>query len=65
MKKFAVLDASNLVANIIIAGSKDIAEQVTGSNCAEINYDQTVNINDSYNGTTFVPAETPEVEPEA
>ena len=65
MKKFAVLDTLNLVANIIVAGSKDIAEQVTGSNCIEINYGQTVSINDFYNGTTFVPAETPEVEPEA
>jgi hypothetical protein len=33
MKKYAVLDNSNKVINIIVADSLDIAERVTQSNC--------------------------------
>jgi len=60
MKRFAVLNTSNLVSNIIVAGSKEIADQVTGSNCIELSYNQNVGYNDFYDGTTFVPAENPE-----
>lgn len=62
MKKFAVLDSSNNVVNIIIAKSKEIAEDITSSICVQINVDDSVDMGYIYNGTTFA---APEAEPEA
>ena len=35
MKNFAVIDQNNLVVNVIIADSKEVAESVTGLTCIE------------------------------
>jgi len=55
MKKYAVLDSSNLVNNIIIANSLDIAETVTGCNCIFITpEDDTCAIGKLYSGGVFI-----------
>jgi hypothetical protein len=35
MKNFAVIDENNLVVNVIVADSKEVAESVTGLTCIE------------------------------
>lgn len=35
MKNFAVIDQNNLVVNVIVADSKEVAESVTGLTCIE------------------------------
>jgi hypothetical protein len=57
MKKFAVLDSSNKVVNIIVAGSKEIAEAVSSSNCVQIDSNDAVSIDYTYDGTTFTAPE--------
>jgi hypothetical protein len=57
MKKFAVLDSSNKVVNIIVAGSKEIAEAVSSSNCVQIDINDVVSIDYTYDGTTFTAPE--------
>lgn len=54
MLTFAVLDINNIVENIIIADSLEIAEDATKATC--IQYDDTnpAYIGWEYNGTTFV-----------
>jgi hypothetical protein len=51
MNNYAVI-IGNLVTNIIVADSKEIAEEVTKSTC--IQYIDNVNIGDIWNGTEFV-----------
>jgi hypothetical protein len=52
MKKFAVIQDS-IVANIIVAESQEIAEQLTGFTCVEYTDENPACIGLSYNGTTF------------
>jgi hypothetical protein len=54
MLTFAVLDINNIVENIIMADSLEIAENATKATC--IQYDDTnlAYIGWEYNGTTFV-----------
>jgi hypothetical protein len=63
MKTFAVLGTNGLVLNKIVAGSLDIAESVTSSHCVEIPLNTSVDLGDSWNGTTFVPQTRPEDDP--
>lgn len=52
MKNFAVLNHS-IVENIIVAESKEIAEQVIGKTCVEYTSDNPAHIGLGYDGTTF------------
>jgi hypothetical protein len=58
MLTFAVLDANNIVENVIVADSLEIAESVTRTTC--IQYDETnpAYIGWKYNGITFVDLNT-------
>ena len=64
MKKYAVLDDSSKVVNIIVAASLDIAEQVTSSYCALVPLGTFVDIGYTYADGVFTApvAETPEEE---
>jgi hypothetical protein len=55
MKTFAVL-TDNLVTNLIVANTLEIAEQVTSSYCVEVNPETPVHINDRWNGVKFISA---------
>lgn len=60
MKKYAVLNSSNIVDNVIIANSLEIAETVTGCNCVFVTAeDDTCGIGKLYSGGVFIdpPAE--------
>jgi hypothetical protein len=52
MATFAVLE-NNLVNNIIIADSKEIAEEVTNSTCVEYTAENPVGIGWTYDGSVF------------
>ena len=52
MATFAVLN-NNKVINVIIADTKEIAEEVTSSPCIEYTEENPAGIGDIYNGTTF------------
>lgn len=52
-KKFAVVAPNGFVLNIIVADSKEIAEEVTGSTCVEYTDDNTAHIGLTYDGTSF------------
>jgi hypothetical protein len=55
MKKYAVLNSDNVVNNIIIANSLEIAEQVTGSICIFVaSDDNTCKIGQLYSGGVFI-----------
>jgi hypothetical protein len=47
MKKFIVI-ANGSVMNIIVADSKETAEQVTGFECVEINENDEIKIGDDF-----------------
>jgi hypothetical protein len=53
MKKFAVLQ-NNIVVNIILANSKEIAEEVTSLECIEYTDENPALVNDTWDGTNFV-----------
>jgi hypothetical protein len=53
MKKFAVIQ-NNIVLNIILADSKEIAEQVTDLECIEYTDESPAKINDTWDGTNFI-----------
>lgn len=55
MAKFAVIDTSNNVCNIIVAESLEIALEVTGATCVELP-EYGFGIGDSYDGTQFIKA---------
>ena len=60
MKRYAVLKSNNIVDNIIIAGSLNVAEEVTGCNCVFVTpEDETCEIGKLYSGGVFIdpPAE--------
>jgi len=53
VSKFAVL-VDNIVENIIVADSKEVAEQATGKTCIEYTEENLTSIGWTYDGTTFV-----------
>ena len=56
---YAVMSGNN-VTNVIVADSKEIAEQVTGSTCIEYTDANPAHIGLKYDGTTFEqPVNTP------
>lgn len=58
-KKFAVL-TNDIVSNVIIAETKEIAEAITGTTCVEYTDENPVLIGWSYDGTNFTaPVEEP------
>ena len=55
MKRYAVLDSNNIVINLIVANSLEIAEQVTGCVCIFItSEDATCEIGKLYSGGVFI-----------
>ncbi len=56
MYKFAVLNSDGEVINIIVADSKEIAEQATGAACEELP-ELDFGIGDLWDGTQFVKQE--------
>jgi hypothetical protein len=61
MKKYAVIDSDNIVYNIVIADSLDVAEKVTGSNCIFISPENdTCNIGKLYSDGSFIDPEEEE-----
>lgn len=53
MNKFAVINANGEVVNIIVADSKEIAEQATGAHCEELP-ELEFGIGDFWDGTQFI-----------
>ena len=53
MAKFAVLD-NNIVINIIVADTKEIAEEATGFTCIEYTSANPAAINDTWDGENFI-----------
>jgi hypothetical protein len=51
-KKFAVLQNNNVI-NIIVANTKEIAEEVTKETCVECPNEILATIGWTYNGSTF------------
>ena len=51
--KFAVM-SNNLVANIIVADTLEIAEEVTGQTCIVYTDEAPVGINWTYDGVNFI-----------
>jgi hypothetical protein len=65
MKKYAVLNASNLVENVIVANSLEVAERVTGCNCVFVTpEDATCQIGKLYSGGVFIDPPVEEEVPE-
>jgi hypothetical protein len=57
MANYAVIE-NNKVINVIIADSKEIAEQVTGLTCVEITEENPTDIGWNWDGTNFtIPTE--------
>ena len=55
MANFAVIK-NNILSNLIIADSLEIAESVTGNKCVEYNEENDyVFIGSTYDGTSFIP----------
>jgi hypothetical protein len=52
MAKYAVL-IDDVVSNIIVADTKEIAEEVTGSICIEYTDENPVGKGDNWNGSEF------------
>jgi hypothetical protein len=58
MTTFAVID-NNIVENIIVADTKEIAEKVTGKECIEYTEENPAQIGWTYTNGAFVAPETP------
>ena len=56
MKNFAVLN-NDIVANTIVADTKEIAEQITNATCVEYDKTNPAGIGYKFNGTTFIEPE--------
>ena len=52
MANFAVIE-ENIVTNVIVADSLEVAQEVTGKTCAEYTDESPAGIGWSYDGTTF------------
>lgn len=59
MLTFAVLDANNIVVNVIVADSLATAEQLTGATCAQYDDNNPAQIGWEFNGKSFVDPTTP------
>lgn len=56
MPKFAVINSLNLVENIIVCDTLEIAEEVTGMTCVQFpRKDFAVFQGDTYDGKNFIP----------
>lgn len=53
MANYAVID-NNIVINIIVADTKEVAEQVTGLTCVEYTDENPAGIGWSYDGENFI-----------
>lgn len=53
MKKYAVLDSNNIVTNLIIANTLEIAEQVTYSSCVFVAENVFVDLGYEYSNGVF------------
>jgi hypothetical protein len=53
MANYAVIQ-NNTVTNVIVADSKEIAEEVTGLLCIEYTEENPTNIGWTYDGTSFI-----------
>jgi hypothetical protein len=53
MANFAVMNG-NLVLNVIVADTKEIAEQVTGVNCIEYTTENPAGIGHTWDGSIFI-----------
>lgn len=62
MANYAVI-SSNLVVNVIVADTVEIAEAVTGSTCIEYTDENPASIGWIYDGTKLVAPVIPEVNP--
>jgi hypothetical protein len=61
MATFAVM-SGNSVSNVIVADTKEIAEQVTGSVCIEYTEENPAGIGWTHDGINFIPSYTVEEE---
>lgn len=52
MKNFAVIE-NNIVINVIVADSKEIAEEATNQTCVEYTNENPAGIGWTYNGVSF------------
>lgn len=57
MKKFAIINGDT-VNNIIVADTKEIAEEITQCVCIEYTEENPAGIGWTYDGTSFVPPVT-------
>ena len=64
MSKYVVV-SNGFVTNIIVADSKEIAEEVTGSTCVDYPEGKFVKIDWTWDGTTFVDPNAQEGNPNA
>lgn len=53
MANYAIVE-NNIVTNVIVADSKEIAEEVTGLVCIEYTQENPAGIGWAYDGTNFV-----------
>jgi len=59
MAFFAVIGADNIVENVIIADSLEIANEITGKNCVEYTEQHPAGIGWTYAGTHFIQPQLP------
>jgi hypothetical protein len=64
MGKFAVLDENNKVENVIVAESKEIAEEATGLVCVEYTDENPAIIGLGYSNGVFENPPMPEPQPD-
>lgn len=60
MANFAVI-SGNSVSNVIVADTKEIAEQVIGSACIEYTDENPASIGWTFDGTNFIPPVVEEI----
>lgn len=53
MAKYGLLNASNVVIDVIVADTKEIAEEATGGICVELP-ETNAGIDDTWDGTNFI-----------
>ena len=63
MAKYALLNASNVIIDVIVADTKEIAEQATGGICVELP-ETNAGIDHTWDGTNFISPPRPEPEVE-
>jgi len=55
MANFAILDARNIVTEIIVADSLEVAQQIIGANCVELLPE--ASLGDTWDGKQFIKVE--------